>query len=346
MYNYSVGHEHGLVTCEKIARHLYETLDTVFPEKEGALLISSKNRYQGNQHLSGYLNAYLAIGLSRYARTFGHRPALERAIKVYHQLDERFTDSLLAEKGTWDVYNCETFVKSGKTDNAHIHRCEAALNILHSIKTIAPDLLDKEEDYLCKQIEDLTTFFDIHIAVPEQGFTIEHLKDDSSPSTYYRHEKQSLAHGFEWLGFCLEIERHTEIKLPFMQDRMKTLSTITLANGLAPNGCFRNEYIPALKKAPLSAMFWPQVEAILGALWARKRWGEEAFPFEKAERMMNFYQSYFFKADELGGGILSRVSENGVPTNYGTGHTFKCDHHAVRMIEKIFEYDLLGEVPR
>ncbi|MDF3127925.1 AGE family epimerase/isomerase [Kiritimatiellaeota bacterium B1221] len=346
MYNYSVGHEFGHPNAEKIARHLSDSLFEVFPERQGALMISTEKWRNKNSVISGYLNAYQVICLSRYARTFRHRPSAELALTVYHEMDALLTDGRLAEQGTWDLLDLKKGERQIKTDNAHIHRCEGAFNLLRALEVCAPELAEKERNYLSNQVSDLCRYFDRHITRPEEGYTVEKLADDSSPVKYYEYDHQSLAHGFEWLGFCEEIERYVKIPLPFEDQRLYQLCRNTLDNGLTANGCFQNDYSVFHKASSLSGCFWPQVEAILGALWARKRWGESAFPLEKSERMLDFYQKYFMIPEFLGGGIASNVSANGVPTNFTTGHQHKCDHHAVRMIEKTLEFDLLGVVPK
>lgn len=345
LYNYSVGHEAGFGGADKIAAHLYDTLPVVFPERQGALMISSPRRQPDTALIEGYLNAYQVICLSRFARTFQHREAAENALKVYRELDALFTDVPLASQGTWDTCTLDHSLKNGKSDNAHIHRCEAALNLYRALKVAAPELAEKESAYLLREMQDLCHFFDQRISRPDAGYTVEHMQNDCRPHPHTGLIQQSLAHGFEWLGFCLEIETHTGLELPFMNDRMQTLCRNTLKNGLAPNGCFRNDYYPDYRMAQLRGTFWPQVEAVLGALWARKRWGECAFPLEEAARMLGFYEKYFIIPEDLGGGIMNSVSENGCPGSFTCGHPFKCDHHAVRMCEKVLEYDLLGAHP-
>lgn len=345
MYNYSVGYEFGVSGSEKIARHLYETLYQVFPNRSGNMITGQIWSRKKEPLISGYLNAYQAICLSRFARAFNDRQAAELSLKVYQELDLLLSDGILSEGGTWDFYFYESKLCEGKSDDCTIHRCEAALNVYRALEAASPDLLETHKPYLQSQLRELTTFFDRFISRPEEGMTIERLQDDCNPPKDSRHRLQSLAHGFEWFGFCQEIEAYCRISIPFMDDRMRILVDKTMKNGLSPNGCFRNRYCLNTRSAPLIAEFWPQVEAVLGALWARKRWGEKSFPLEHAEQLMNFYQKHFFKPESLGGGIMSAVSENGCPIDYGSGHGYKCDHHAVRLVEKTLEFNLLAEIP-
>lgn len=345
LYNYSVGHEVGFAGAEKISRHLYESLPVVFPNWQGALMISSSRWYPDRSLIDAYLNAYQIICLSRFARAFNHREAAEKALQAYHELDALLTDAPLASQGTWDTCSQDHSLINGKSDNATIHRCEAALNLYRALKAAAPDLAEKERACLVSDMQDLCHFFDQRISRPEAGYTVERMENDGSPHPHTGLIPQSLAHAFEWLGFCLEIETQAGIELPFMNDRLQTLCRNTMKNGLAPNGCFRNDYHPDFQMGELRGTFWPQVEAVLGSLWARKRWGETAFPLEEAERMHDFYQKYFIIPDALGGGIMNSVSENGCPASFTCAHPFKCDHHAVRMCEKVLEYDLLGDHP-
>ncbi len=345
LYNYSAGHEWGHPRAEAVARHLYATLDFVFPDREGALLLTTKQYESDQWEVDAYMNAYVILGLSRFARTFGVRAAAERALEVYRQLDADFTQYPLAENGSWFSRAPGSKECRVKSDNGVLHRCEAALNLYRALSTTAPDLLETHREYLLGEMKALVYFFTTRIARPEEGYTVESLQDDCTPELNYAESRQSLAHGFEWIGFCFEMETHCGLKLEFLDTTGRMLVERTLVNGLAPNGCFRNDYIPHYRAGPQVATFWPQVEAPLGVLWARKRWGEDAFPLERAERMVRFYRENLFQRPEYGGGILNTVSENGVPMSRGRGHRFKCDHHAVRMCEKVLEYTLAPSTP-
>jgi mannose/cellobiose epimerase-like protein (N-acyl-D-glucosamine 2-epimerase family) len=345
MYDYAVGHDHGYPDGEKVASHLLNTFDDIFPDKQGALIVEPFSRRHSGKTISGYNNAYAVICFSRVAVALQNRAAAERALSIYQDLDRFFTDGSLEERGTWTHWDLESNTFRQKTDNALIHRCEGAFNLYRALKATAPDLASTHRDVLLQQCLDMVRFFATHIARPEEGFTVEKLNDDGSTDPRQLHNNQSLAHGFEWLGFLFEIEHLFGVEVPFLSERGAMLGRNTLHNGLAENGCFRNEWIPALSRAPLMATFWPQVESILGSIWCRNRWGEKQFPLEEAERMMDFYTTYMFKPDELGGGILTAVSENGVPQYLSVTSAVKCDHHAVRMCEKILDYRLLDSSP-
>ncbi|MEX2608035.1 MAG: AGE family epimerase/isomerase [Kiritimatiellia bacterium] len=342
MYNYSAGHERGHPRAESIARHLYETLDSVFPDREGALFLTTKQYEQTQWEVDAYMNAYVVLGLSRFARTFEERAAAVRALEVYRQLDAEFTHYPLAENGSWFSRDSDSKDCRVKSDNGVLHRCEAALNLYRALSGTAPDLLETYGDYLRGEMQAMVHFFITRIARPEEGYTVEGLKDDCTPELYHEDSRQSLAHGFEWIGFCFEMETHCGLTIDFLDTSGRLLVEKTLINGLAPNGCFRNDFVPRYRTGPQIATFWPQVEAPLGVLWARKRLGGEAFLLEKAERMLSFYRDYLFQRPEWGGGILNTVSENGIPMGRGRGHRFKCDHHAVRMCEKVLEYNLVS----
>jgi mannose/cellobiose epimerase-like protein (N-acyl-D-glucosamine 2-epimerase family) len=341
MYDYSVGYEHLHGGSERIAHHLYDTFDHIFPEKRGALMVEPPSRWHDESVISGYNNAYAVIGFSRYAIAFERRDAAERALSIYLDLDRHFTDEPLAERGSWYFWNLDEDSFHKKADNAQIHRCEAAFHLYRALIKTAPDLAGCYREKLLNDCLDLIRLFERSIARPEEGYTIEDLEDDGSIPLHVEWVNQSLAHGFEWLGFLFEIEDLFETKVPFLGSKGALLGRNTLNNGLAPNGCFRNEWVPSRKAAPQYASFWPQVEAILGSLWCRQRWGDGMFPMEEAERMMEFYMNCMFKDDVLGGGILMQVSENGAPHSLQTGSSCKCDHHAVRMCEKVLDYGLL-----
>jgi mannose/cellobiose epimerase-like protein (N-acyl-D-glucosamine 2-epimerase family) len=190
-------------------------------------------------------------------------------------------------------------------------------------------------------MRDFMTFFRNRIARPDEGWTVERLNHDATPADHVEEWAQSLGHALEWMGFYFEMETHCGVTLPFPEEDLRTLARNTLDNGLSPCGAFRNDYVPRFRAGPQIATFWPQVEAPLGSLWAAARWGEETFPREEAERMLAFYRAHLFVPEEYGGGIFSSVSENGVPLRWNRGYRFKCDHHAVRLCEKVLEYGLV-----
>lgn len=341
MYNYSVGAEADVPNSAKIAHHLYSTFEDLFPERESGLIVEPPSRGVPEKCCSGYNNAYAVICFSRYARAFEHRKAAEQALVFYQSLARACTDHPLKEKGSWHYWHPGEQRGTQKTDNAVIHRFEAALNLLRALQETAPDLAKANHAYLRREMEDMIAFFQKNICRAAEGFTIEVLEDDGSPSIYTHIFPQSLAHGFEWLGFLFEAEQLLDISIPFLEAEGRLLGRRTMDNGLQPSGCFCNDWMPGMKKAPLKADFWPQVEAILGSLWCRQRWGNSDFPREEADRMWNFYRQNQFKSEELGGGILFSVSENGAPFTLRTGSGVKCDHHSVRLCEKVKEYSLL-----
>lgn len=341
LYNYCAGHEAGHPRAERVARHLLETLDAVFPAREGELFLTSTRWDPEQLEVDAYMNAFAVLALSRFSRTFHDAGAAERALRVYKQLAEEFTDSPLAERGSWFTRSPGENDFRVKCDNGVLHRCESALNLYRALEGVSPRLFHLHGTWLRDQMDGMVRFFDQRIARPDDGFTLEALTDDALPPPDYEDAVQSLAHGFEWIGFCFEMEAHCGLRFDFLDDRGRRLLKNTLANGLAPNGCFRNDYVHRFRTGPQIASFWPQVEAPLGVLWARKRWGEPAFSLEAAERMLAFYEHHFFERPEFGGGILASVSENGVPLSRRRGWRFKCDHHAVRMCEKALDYDLL-----
>lgn len=341
LYNYSVGHEHGHAPSEKIARHLRDTLDTVFPEQAGGLYLERLRGDNDRKILNGYTNAYVVIGLSRFARAFGDPDSARRAWEVYRALDRVLSDTPLSDQGVWDWKDPATGELAGKSDNANLHRCEAAVNLYRALSGTAPDLLESHGAGLQRDIRDFMDFFRNRIARPREGWTVESLDESAQPTPQTAYSMQSLAHGLEWMGFFFESEAHCGVPLSFPEEDLRRLARNILSNGLAPSGAFLNGYVPQYRRGPQMASFWPQVEAPLGSLWAAQRWGEELFPREEAERMLAFYRENLFAPPEHGGGIFSTVSENGVPIHPYRGHRFKCDHHAVRMCEKVLELKLV-----
>jgi len=340
MYNYCVGQEHGHAASERIARHLYETLDPLFERTEDGVYLDTPSR-RHHFYVSSYNNAYVVLALSRFARTFGERGAIERAIAVYRAMDQRFADGPMEERGCWTVFDEDEQRGRYKSDNAVMHRFEAALNLLRVMRSIAPAMAAEHENYLRGEMEAMAHLFATRIAQPEEGYTVEHFTDDYEKPPFNDDLKQSLGHAFEWIGFLLEAETRLGMKFDFLDEIGPPLLQNALKNGLAENGAFSNDYIVSRRAGPQLAEFWPQVEVPLHWLWAAQRWGSDAFPTERAERMVAFYRENFFQKECYGGGIMTEVSHNGVPVRSERGHNYKCDHHAVRFSEKALEYHLV-----
>lgn len=342
LYNYSVGIEHGHPLARAVAGHLLATLDTVFPRRVGELILTPHFHETSVDIIDGYKHTYLILGLARHARAARSLDVAERALRIYRQLDETLSDHPLEDRGAWTACLPDGTGRAKKSDNASLHRAEAALNIQMAFDACGAERGEATE-YLRGQVTALARFFDRRLARPEEGYQHSVLTDDCEPPPFAEHATKSLAHAFEWMGVCFEIESVFGVDLGFLDGRGRELTRRALAHGLAPNGCFRNDYVPSHGAAAMQGAFWPQVEALLGALWCRKRWGESDFPAEAAERMLGFYRRHFLRPAPLGGGILSSVSENGVPMDQRTGHEYKCDHHALRLCEKVIDYDLVPE---
>ena len=86
--------------------------------------------------------------------------------------------------------------------------------------------------------------------------------------------------------------------------------------------------------------FLGQVESTLTACYAAGYYRSSRY-LAKARELLSFYFNYF--VDREFGGIFSELSSSGIAVDRRKGHMYKCDHHNLRMCEKILKYGLLEQ---
>jgi mannose/cellobiose epimerase-like protein (N-acyl-D-glucosamine 2-epimerase family) len=168
--------------------------------------------------------------------------------------------------------------------------------------------------------------------------TLEDFDDDMTISMDQRYGSVTNAHALEWMGFMIEARWLTGRRHPFLEKAGRGLLDASFARADSPLGAFRNDYYLREGRSAEWTSFWAQVESTLTACFAAKFYGSPRY-LRKADRLWSFYSRYFL--DREFGGIFSEVSSSGIALDRRKGHMYKCDHHNLRMCEKIIQYRLL-----
>ncbi len=148
----------------------------------------------------------------------------------------------------------------------------------------------------------------------------------------------TLGHPLEWFGFLFEAQHHLKRKSTVLEEAGEKLLNNNLDLAYADSGCFRSKYSFDEHTVYPKTDFWSQVEGILGALYGYAYYGDARYR-DKADDMWEFYRRSM--CDAAHGGIYEQVARDGTPLSFTKGSPWKCDHHALRVCEKIIRYRLL-----
>ena len=342
LYDFSVGFEYGFNDAQKIALHLYNSIDKVFPRYRGLHYSFNFSDMPSEKNLlSSYDLFYVVIGLSRYAKTFNDKEAFSKAKVIFLSTISFFIDDSLSERGIFTNFNTKEKNFFGKTGNSILHLLEASINLMIAAQRIfGDDLWKNEVQDITKFISPLYRLYEQRIYDKKLQVTDELFNDDFSPSDEQKYGYATGSHALEWFGFWLEISWLLGQKTEFLRESARALVDMTLKRCFYPNGCFQNNYFLRERKTFPVASFWAQPEAILGSFYAATFFGKRQYAV-LGEKMFNFYVKNF--PDRKFGGIFSDVTYNNVIINRNKGFSMKCDHHPIRMCEKIIGYNLLGK---
>ncbi len=343
MYNFSVGAKYEIEGSQDIACHLYETLDEVFEKKEG-LYLPSQSKYTSYKEPKGnfakmYDHFYAVIGLSKYASVFKNKDAYKKAKALFMNSMEKSNDGAYKEKGCFAYYDFDEKTGKHKNGNTLLHHAEATVNLLLCAKHIFTEdefLFEKAE--IGKILHDADYLFSRKFFNYEYMLTPNDINNDLTLSDRTLYESDTLAHPMEWIGFWYEGGIVMEETIQFIKEHGETVTNICLERSNAKlDGCFRNDFYLQEMMSSGCACFWAQSEAILNTFIANKIYDTDYS--DVAEKMLDFYFGCFI--DNEFGGIFSTVDSKGIATKRTKGYMYKCDHHSLRMCEKIIDYKLL-----
>ncbi len=343
MYNYSVGAEMGISGSSEIAEHIYSALDGFFRDRSGFYKSYSVDLFcTKEKRFSAYDQLYLVIGMARYASVLGGKRVLRKAERLFRRIVDCYGDGRYSERGIYGQLELSSGKLSSKSENCFLHHCEAVVNLLEAGEL----LLDKKE--LEKQKRELVPVLQASgkllsekIYNKSLGLLNDSFSEDMQPSERQEYSGINPAHGLEWIGFLYEGQLFSGINLAFLNKTGRKLAADTFRICMADSGAFMNSYFIKPRRCIELADFWGQAEAVLGAMFCHSLYGGKYL--EYAEKLLDFYLENFI--DHKYGGIFSVVHIDGFAVRCEKGYHFKCDHHSLRMCEKILKFfgDELGD---
>lgn len=340
MYNYSVGSELKIPRSEEAAHHLFQSLDSCFPAQEGFYPSGKLWRWQKpSGFLSSYDQFYTVIGLSRYARSFKDKEAFAKAEKLFLHMRDYFCPGDFAGDGLFTLYDPaeqKFFYRSG---NSHLHHLEALINLYLAGRECGTLSKQREQNYI-NIIEQSLQLFLGKLYFPDLKLMPDNFDDDFNLPPGQRYGALSLAHSLEWIGFWQEASFISGLDIPFLKEEALSVAQKTFERGVWENGCFCEKYYKSHDEVLPIAEFWSLSEAILNAALLSRLFNDSSY-LNKARQLFAWHQENMF--DPEYGGIFSLVRYTGLPLGRQKGGAWKCDHHALRMAEKILEYRILAD---
>ena len=337
LYDFSVGSEFDIGDSQNVAEHLYNTLDLVFERHDG--IYKSFNESENSaetDNLSSYDMFYVIIGLSRFAKSFKRKDAYSRAKEVYFKTVDFFKDKEISKGGCFANFSISQNRYFGKSGNATLHFLEATTNLTAAAKEIFNGRdLEEEITELSVYLGSIYELFIQKVYNSDQQVTYEFFNDDYTPSDEQTYGYATGAHCLEWFGFYFELNTLIGEKTDFLENQAKTLVNTAVERCVANNGFLKNDYYLQEGFALPRASFWSQSEFILGLMYAYKYFADERY-LKLADKMFAYYLENFI--DQKFGGIFSDlylIDGKTVVVNRNKGFSMKCDHHSLRMCEKI-----------
>lgn len=342
LYNFSAGAEQGFKDCKEIADRLFDSLEELFPPQDGIYPPSPvKGMYVNRQYrgfVSSYNHFYVATAYARYAGMTGIIEHFYKAYNVWKETRRVYYAGPFTDNGI-HAWVDEKGTPRGKSGNVQLHHYEALIN-LYAASEILKDKL--EQDKIQKELTDYLleaeTFFYRVLYDKRTKMTPDHLEEDLS----FKKEGHltTLGHPLEWWGFLYEAELLTGRKNAFIREEGIALLQRCLDIGLMDTGCFCSHYYFDTDYVPQKTDFWTQIEAILTMSYAWHCLKDEKY-LNAAKKMWEFYESYML--DKEHGGVFQRVAADGSLLSMQKGDMWKCDHHALRVCERIGTYRLLED---
>jgi len=338
LYNFSAGTDLGYQGCQSIARHLYESLEQLFPRKEGIfpafpVEVSSEPYQQG--FISSYNHFYVVTAYARYAKAVKDISAFHYAYEIWKETRQVYDAGAFPENGIYArMLNGKPCGKSG---NVLLHHYEALINLYDSWLHLSfPEpLYSNTGTELLQYMEEAESFFYKHLYDDTTGLTPDYLHDDLSFKK--KGSTTTLGHPLEWWGFLYEAEVLTQRKNTFIRGEGIDLLSKCISLGLAESGCYRSTYFFDTHYVAGKTDFWTQIEAVLAMSYAAQGLKDPAY-LKVAEKMWQFYSR--FMIDKEHGGVFQRVADDGALLSMRKGDIWKCDHHALRVCERILNYHL------
>jgi mannose/cellobiose epimerase-like protein (N-acyl-D-glucosamine 2-epimerase family) len=337
LYNYSVGSLYNVADSEKIAGHLFHTLDSVFQKHQGCYVTNHPYLGGFTKRITAYDQFYIVTGLAKYAAVFKDKKAYQRTKEHFLFTRRFFGDGSFSERGCFDSYDKKTGVFGIKTENAMLHHFEACINLLAAAQSVFNrEDFEKEAHEISRIIEESNSLFFNRIYDKEKRIVRKFFENNMQPYKYQDRHPVTIAHALEWMGFFFEAQ--ILLTKSFLKKEIQELTETTFLRGYHNSGCFLNDFFLEEGRCMATSVFWGQVEAVLGALYAYHLYKDIQYR-NMADNLIKFYKENF--VDDKDGGIFSGVTDDKIVFQRIKAFAYKCDHHSIRMCEKILQYKLL-----
>lgn len=278
-----------------------------------------------------YSQAFFIYALTEYFRASGDVEALEKAIELFHLIEQHSFDNvkngyLEAYSRDWvlleDLRLSEKDANEKKTMNTHLHVLEAYTNLYRVWK----------DEKLAHRLKNLIDLFLEKIIDPESGHLNLFFDEDwNCKSTLH-----SFGHDIEasWLleeAALVLGDEATQRKLKPVILRIADAA----AEGLNEKGALINERDWANGHRDERCDWWPQAEAVVGFYNAWQLSGDEAW-FNKTHNSWQFIKQNLI--DRVQGEWYWSVSPEGVKDRVNDKAGFwKCPYHNGRMCLELIE---------
>ncbi len=269
-----------------------------------------------------YATAFGIYGLAEHFRATGARKSLDAALSLYATLEEKVHDK--NQTGYFETFQRDyTRSKAAgvdgkegatKTMNTHIHVLEAFTTLYQ----VWPD------ETLAQNLRELLGILSTHLYNIKRNHLIL-LCDDNWNAIG---EADSYGHDIETSWLMCEAASalgDPELKAKAETQAIKMVDT-ALKEGLNPEGAML--YEKSAEGFSKKMSWWPQCEAIIGAVNAWQLTGDDRY-IDAALRIWKYIKAHFI--DHKDGGWLKELTEDGKPTKSPKVSMWNCPYHHSRM---------------
>ena len=277
-----------------------------------------------------YAIAFAVYGLAEYYRATADEPALELAVKLYHDIEAHSKDLLLggyleAAGRDWspiaDVRLSERDRNDAKTMNTHLHILEGYTGLYR----VWPD------EGLRNSLTELTELFLNRIVRPDGhlGLFFNESWESQTDAVSYGHDIETswlLCETAEVLGDKGLLDR--------VRDCSKRMAAAAI-EGLEPSGGMIYEFDPESGERDASFQWWVQAETVVGCLNQFRLTGDEVW-LGRAVKAWDFIRRYLICPD---GEWYWSLNPDGTPNTVDDRAGFwKCPYHNGRMCMEVWSF--------
>ncbi|HNQ89219.1 MAG TPA: AGE family epimerase/isomerase [Verrucomicrobiota bacterium] len=326
---------------QDLARRAREYLDDRFWDAEhgGAFWFLDREGRVIDATKKVYGQAFLIYALAEFARAFGDRAALGRAIATFERIEQharepRFGGYIEAFQRDWteaaDLRLSAKDPNERKSMNTHLHLLEAYTSLFRSW----PD------PRLRARLIELIELFERRITDPITHH-FHHFFDDA-----WQVRSDSYTYGHDIEGSWLLVEAADALGERALSDRVRRLA-VDIAGAVRSEGLGADGGLAYAGRrgavTDAGREFWPQAEAVVGFLNAGQLSGDAGY-YDAAHRAWAYAEAHL--ADQVHGEWFWRVNPDGRPDlALWKVSEWKCPYHTTRAcLETLRRLDSLAPV--